>query len=123
MAATTSPATRPVSPMRLGDPLGGAAVHPRAARRGLEGGHAPGEERGDDPGEHVAGAGGGEQRRRRSGSARSGPAADAGSAITVPGPFSSTTAPRAVGQAAGRGDPVVADRLARRGARTRRRGA
>ena len=93
--ATRSPATRP-GPSRSTRP---SAVRPcthapaAAARERVE---APGEEPGDDAGEHVAAAGGGQlgaagrvQRDRPS-----------GAATTVPGPFSSTTAPERVGQGA-----------------------
>ena len=78
---------------RLGHPLGGAAVHPRAAHRGFEGGHAAGEEAGDHPGEDVARAGGGE--RGAAGVVErdpAGPAADRGLGDHRSGPFSRTTA-------------------------------
>ena len=72
------------------------------------------------PGEHVAGAGGGQPGvaagRRRAPRPRA-------SATTVAGPLSRTTAPELGGQAARGGEAVGAGRACRRAARTRRRGA
>ena len=83
------------------------------AHRGFERGHAPGEEAGDHAGEDVAGARGGE-RGAAGVVARSGRAGRRrGSTITVPGPFSRTTAELRSASRSRRRDPIVADRLAR----------
>ena len=66
-----------------------SAVQPGAGAGGLPGRHALGQQPGDDPGQHVAGAGGGEPGRRRG--------VDRGASVRRGddrvGPFSSTTAP------------------------------
>ena len=69
--------------------------------------HPPGEEPGDDPGEHVAAAGGGQPRRRRSGSTATRPS---GAGDHGAGTLQQHDRAGAIRERAGGGEPVVADR-------------
>ena len=91
-------------------PVRGPAMHPGPGGRGLERPHPPGQERADDPAQHVAGAGGGQP--GAAGRVDRDPAVGPGSAMTVAEPLSSTTASAAVGEPARRVDPVGTGRLA-----------